>query len=82
MEAVGGDGGLHEVGEAGFVDGGFARLHEFDFFFVDVDADDVVAGVGEANAGDEADVAGADDADFHSNNSFNYGWNLHPTTKI
>ena len=32
---------------------------------VDVDAPDVVAVLGEAGPGDEADVPGSDDADFH-----------------
>ncbi len=36
-----------------------------DLLGVDVDADDVVAGLGEAGAGDEAHVAGAEDGYAH-----------------
>ena len=37
-----------------------------DFGAVDIDARDVVAAIGETGAGDETDVAGANDCDFHA----------------
>ena len=41
------------------------RLMRLDLARIDVDADDVVAPLREAGAGDEPDVAGADDRDVH-----------------
>ena len=52
-----------ELLEAGLVDRDLAVLEARDLVGVDVDAVDVVAELGEARRGDEADVAGADDAD-------------------
>ena len=49
--------------EAGLVDRDLAALEALDLVGVDVDAPDLVAELGEAGRGDEADVAGADDAD-------------------
>ena len=40
-------------------------VQPLDLLRVDVDADDVIAGIGEAGAGDEADVAGAENGDAH-----------------
>ena len=40
-------------------------VQRVDLRLVDVDADHVVAAVGEAGARDEADVAGSDDRDSH-----------------
>jgi hypothetical protein len=51
--------------EAGLVDGDLAAVEGVDLGDVDVDADHVVAEVGEAGAGDEADVARSDDCDLH-----------------
>ena len=47
----------------GLVDRDLAVLEALDLVRVDVDAVDLVAELGEARRGDEADVAGADDAD-------------------
>jgi hypothetical protein len=47
------------------VDRDAALVEDADLARVDVQADHVVAHFGEAGAGDEADVAGADDGDFH-----------------
>ena len=52
-----------ELGQAGLVDRDLAALEALDLVGVDVDAPDLVAELGEAGRGDEADVAGADDAD-------------------
>jgi hypothetical protein len=54
-----------ELRETGLVDRDPALAESRDLLRVDVEADDVVAEVGEARAGDQADVAGADDADLH-----------------
>ena len=51
--------------EAGLVDRDLAALEPVDLGAVDVDASDVVAAVGEAGAGDQSDVAGANNCDFH-----------------
>src|SRR4051794_23924215 len=49
--------------QAGLVDGDLAALEALDLVDVDVDAVDVAAQLCEAGRRDEADVAGADDAD-------------------
>src|ERR1035438_6379989 len=56
-----------ETAELGttLVDRDAAAVEERDLGRVDVEADDVVAHVGQAGAGDEPDVAGSDDGDFH-----------------
>ena len=51
--------------EAGLVDRDLALPERLDFALVVIDADDVVADVGEAGAGDEADITGADDGEIH-----------------
>ena len=57
---------LHEFEQARLVDRQLARVERLDLRRVVVDADDVVAALGEAGRRDEADVPGADDRDFHS----------------
>ena len=47
-----------------------ARLQQLDLGRVVVHADDLVADFGEAGAGDQTDVAGADDGQFHFFSSF------------
>ena len=64
-QALGGDVAVHEVFEAGLVDRDLAGLQRIDFALVVIDADDVVADFGEAGAGDEADITGANDAEIH-----------------
>jgi hypothetical protein len=56
---------LHELREARLEDRNLAALEHRDAAGVDVDARDVVAEIREASAGDQADVAGADDRDLH-----------------
>jgi len=51
--------------EPGLVDRDLATVQHRDLALVDVDADDVVAGIGETRAGHETDVARAEDRDFH-----------------
>ena len=52
--------------ETGFVDRHFASLQRFDFPRVVIDADNVVAHVGEASAGDKTDVTGTNDGKIHA----------------
>ena len=52
--------------EAGLVDRHAAALQHVDLARVDVEAQHVVADLGEAGAGDEPDVAGADHRDLHA----------------
>ena len=56
---------LDELVEPGLVDRQDVLLQPVDLALIDVGADDVVAGFGEARADDEADVAGSDDGDVH-----------------
>ena len=51
--------------EARLVDRHLAAPQRRDLAGVDVDADDVVAALGEAGAGHQTDVPGADDAQLH-----------------
>lgn len=60
-EAAGGDVVLHQFGEARLVNGQAAGLKEFDLLRVAIDADDVMADLGETGTGDETHVASADD---------------------
>src|SRR5439155_13325786 len=52
---------IDDLVEARLVDRDFSLLQRLDFFCVDVDADDIVAEISEACAGNQADVACADD---------------------
>ena len=52
---------MHDFFETRLVDRHFARLQRLDFARIVIDADDVVADVGKAGAGDETDITGADD---------------------
>ena len=47
------------------MDGNDSLLEAVDFFLVDVDAQHVVARIGKAGTGDEADVTGAKNGDSH-----------------
>ena len=47
------------------MDGDAAVVEQFDFFCVEIQAKDVIAQLGQAGARDEADIAGADNGDFH-----------------
>src|SRR6202040_1780319 len=62
-----GDVAMDHFLETGFVDRHFASLQCFDFPRVVIDADNVVAHVGEASAGDKTDVTGTDDGKIHVN---------------
>jgi hypothetical protein len=53
--------------ETGFVDRHFTSLQRFDFPRVVINADNVVAHVGEASAGDKTDVTGTNDGKIHAN---------------
>ena len=72
LRRVGGEGespgrhvGAHDLAQPRLEDRDLAAVQHRDLALVDVEAEHVVADVGEAGAGDETDVAGADDADFH-----------------
>ena len=56
--------------QARLVDRDLALLQALDLGRDLVDADHVVAALGEAGAGDQADVSGADDCDFHEPSLF------------
>jgi hypothetical protein len=64
-QAAGFNVGLDQFAQAGLVDGHAAVVEDGDLGGVDVEAADAVAEVGQTGAGDEADVAGADDGDVH-----------------
>ena len=51
----------HHFFEAGFIEGDDAFPKSFDSFFINIDADDIIAVAGEASSGNEADVASAND---------------------
>ena len=51
--------------QPGLVDRDAAGLEQLDLGLVHVQAQHVVAEVGQAGAGHEADIAGSDDGDFH-----------------
>jgi hypothetical protein len=53
--------------EAGFIDGKLIALQSIDLALIHVGANDVIAGLGEARANDEADVSGSDHSDIHGN---------------
>ena len=66
----------HDRLQARLEDRDLARVELLDLVLVEVEAEHVVARVGEAGAGDQADVAGADDGDVHgvrSNSSVRRG---------
>ena len=65
MQALRVEVGLDERIETGLVDGDFAPLETFDLLGVDVDAKHVIAGIGKACTGDEANVAGPEYGDSH-----------------
>ena len=65
VKPAGGDVFLHQFLQARLVNGDAAGLEQFDLGRVVIHADDLVADFGEAGAGDQADVAGADDGQFH-----------------
>ena len=58
---------LDQLLETGLVDRDLARAEEVDLLLVEVDAGDIVPGLGEARSRDEADVPGPNDGDFHIN---------------
>src|ERR1700730_14754962 len=56
---------VNDFFQSGFVDGHLARLEEFYFSWIVIHADDVMADVRKASAGDETDITGADDGNIH-----------------
>ena len=65
VQPLGRDVALDQLGQARLVDRHLAAVEHVDLLLVAVDAGHVVAALGEAGAGDQADVAGANDGDFH-----------------
>ncbi len=64
---------LDQVLQAGLVDRHAAIVEQRDLFFIDVEAEHIVAELGQAGAGDQADITAADDGDFHENDSVRRG---------
>ena len=64
-QAAGGVVGLDHRLQAGLVDRDHAVVEAVDLGRVDVDADHVVADLGQAGTGDKADIAGAENGDAH-----------------
>src|SRR5207237_1328385 len=55
-EAMGGDIAVNDFFEARFINGDFAGLQRLDFFWIIIDADDVVTDIGKTGASNKADV--------------------------
>jgi hypothetical protein len=66
LQATGSDVAAHDLQQARLVDGDLAVVEDADLLGVHVQADHMVAHLGQTGAGDQADVAGADGGDFHS----------------
>ncbi len=66
VQPPGGDVARDHRLEAGLVDRHAALIQDLDLARVDVEAQHVVADLGETGAGDEPDVAGPDHRDFHA----------------
>jgi len=60
-QTVGRDVAMDDLLQPGLINRDPAGLEGFDFFFIVVDANDIVSDVGEAGAGNETYIAGADD---------------------
>jgi hypothetical protein len=65
MKAFGSDIAVQKVLKAGFVDGNFSGAELLDFFRVVIDANHIVADLGEASARDETDISGSNNTEFH-----------------
>jgi len=63
-----GDVAIDDLVQARLVDRDFPLLQRVDFLGIDVDADDIVAEISETCAGNQADVACADDRDIQGEN--------------
>ena len=68
VQPLGLDVALDQLGQPRLVDRDLAAVEGVDLLLVDVDAGHVVAALGEAGAGDQADVTGADHGDLHNQN--------------
>jgi hypothetical protein len=51
--------------QAGFVNGNAAVVENVDLALIEIETEHVVADFGKAGSGDQADIAGTDDGDFH-----------------
>jgi hypothetical protein len=65
MQAAGGAVARDDFFQARFVDGDAAAVQQVDLALVDVEAEHIVAEFRQAGAGDEADIAGADNRNLH-----------------
>ena len=65
LEAPGREVALQQVVQPRLVDRRLAALEHLDLALVDVDAQHVVADLGEARARDQADVAGTENGETH-----------------
>ncbi len=64
-QAAGGDVPLHQGLESGFIDGDMSPVQRLHLLIIDVAADDRVAGLRQAGAGNEADVSSPYDSNTH-----------------
>ncbi|MNE85204.1 hypothetical protein D3C80_1821810 [compost metagenome] len=64
-QAAGGAVALDQFLQARLVDRHAACIEQRDLLFVQVEAEHIVAQLRQASAGDEADIAAADNGDFH-----------------
>ncbi len=55
----------HEVGESGFIDGTDVLFEFGDFVWIDIEADDIVACIGKADACDESYISGSNHGQLH-----------------
>jgi hypothetical protein len=66
VQPAGGHIATHHVLQAGLVDRDAAVFQDLDLGGVQVQAQHIVADLGQAGARDQADITGADDSDFHA----------------
>ena len=55
-----------QFGQTRLVDRDMAAVEDVDFLPVTIDTGHIVAGLGQASAGDQSHVSGSDDGDFHN----------------
>ena len=65
MQAPGGDVAFDHLLQAGLINGYAAFIQDADFFSVQIQAQHVIANLGQAGAANQTDVTGADNRDFH-----------------
>ena len=56
---------LYQIGKSGLENRNLTASQRLDLSFIEIDADNVVPEIGEACAGNEADIPGSDHCDLH-----------------